>query len=138
MGEAEPKDDYRSEEWMFSTNRAITPGRDNPPDKGFSRIQLPGGELVLLKHLLEAFPNETLGERHVDKFGPNLGVLLKIFDVGDNSTFLSTGTPHPSSPKNTSIPRSAKPRRGLSLGQDPELRLGLDARRPFQGRNFPS
>ena len=53
--------------------------------KGLSRIQLPGGEMVLLKHLLESFPNETLGERHVDKFGPNLGVLLKIFDVGDNS-----------------------------------------------------
>ena len=85
MGEPDPKDDYRSEEWMFSTNRASTPGRDNPPDKGFSRIQLPSGEIVLLKHLLEAFPVQTLGERHVEKFGTNLGVLLKIFDVGDNS-----------------------------------------------------
>ena len=85
MGEPDPKDDYRSEEWMFSTNRAITPGRDNPPEKGLSRIQLPSGEMVLLKHLLETFPNETLGEHHANKFGPNLGVLLKIFDVGDNS-----------------------------------------------------
>ena len=85
MGEPDPKDDYRSEEWMFSTNRAITPGRDNPPDKGFSRIQLPSGEMALLKDLLEAFPNETLGKSHVRKFGTNLGVLLKIFDVGDDS-----------------------------------------------------
>ena len=30
MGEDDPKDDYYSEEWIFSTNRAITPGRDNP------------------------------------------------------------------------------------------------------------
>ncbi len=85
MGEADPKDDFRSEEWIFSTNRAITPGRENPPDKGFSRIQLPSGEVVLLKELLEVFPNETLGKAHVDKFGTNLGVLLKIFDVGEGA-----------------------------------------------------
>ena len=29
MGEADPKDDYRSEEWMFSTNRAVTPTRES-------------------------------------------------------------------------------------------------------------
>ncbi|MBI1926281.1 hypothetical protein HYR99_18800 [Candidatus Poribacteria bacterium] len=85
MGEADPKDDFRSEEWIFSTNRAITPGRENPPDKGFSRIQLPSGEVVLLKELLDVFPNETLGKAHVDKLGTNLGVLLKIFDVGDGA-----------------------------------------------------
>ena len=85
MGEPEPKDDFRSEEWIFSTNRAETPGRDNPPDKGFSRVQLPGGETVLLQDILKAFPEETLGSKHYNKFGPNLGVLLKIFDVGDNA-----------------------------------------------------
>ena len=61
MGEDDPKDDYYSEEWIFSTNRAITPGRDNPPDKGLSRIELPSSEVVLLKALLDAFPEETLG-----------------------------------------------------------------------------
>jgi len=85
LGEPDPKDDFRSEEWMFSTNRAITPGRENPPDKGFSRIQLPSGEIVLLKELLEAFPKETLGEAHFKKFGVNLGILVKIFDVGEDS-----------------------------------------------------
>lgn len=85
MGEPDPKDDFRSEEWIFSTNRAITPGRDNPPDKGFSRIELPSGEITLLQELLNTFPEETLGKKHFDKFGPNLGVLLKIFDVGDDA-----------------------------------------------------
>ena len=47
MGEDNPKDDYYSEEWIFSTNRAITPGRENPPDKGLSRIELPSGEKEL-------------------------------------------------------------------------------------------
>jgi mannose-6-phosphate isomerase len=85
VGEPDPKDDYRSEEWMFSTNRAVTPSRENPPDKGFSRIQLPNGEIVLLKELLEEFPNETLGETHFKKFGATLGILVKIFDVGDDA-----------------------------------------------------
>ena len=69
MGEPDPKDDYYSEEWIFSTNRAITPGRDNPPEKGFSKINLPNGEEVLLKELLDAYPEETLGNAHVEKFG---------------------------------------------------------------------
>ncbi len=85
MNEPDPKDDYRSEEWIFSTNRAITPGRDNPPDKGFSRAELPNGEVVILQELLKAFPDETLGKTHHDKFGANLGILVKIFDVGDDA-----------------------------------------------------
>jgi len=85
VGEPDPKDDFRSEEWIFSTNRAITPGRENPPDKGFSRIQLPSGKIVLLKELLEAFPDETLGKKHFQKFGASLGLLCKIFDVGDDA-----------------------------------------------------
>lgn len=85
LGEPDPRDDFRSEEWIFSSNRAITPSRENPPDKGFSRIQLPSGEIVLLKELLEAFPKETLGEAHYKKYGANLGILVKIFDVGDGA-----------------------------------------------------
>lgn len=85
MGEPNPTDDFRSEEWIFSTNRAITPGRDNPPDKGISRIVLPDGTQALLPELLEAFPKESLGGAHFEKYGPTLGTLLKIFDVGDDT-----------------------------------------------------
>jgi len=85
LGEPDPKDDFRAEEWIFSTNRAITPGRENPPDKGFSRVRLPDGSIILLKEVLEALPNETLGAKHYAKFGASLGVLLKIFDVGDDA-----------------------------------------------------
>ena len=49
------------------------------------RIELPSGEVVLLKALLDAFPEETLGSAHVDKYGTELGVLLKIFDVGEGA-----------------------------------------------------
>lgn len=85
MGEPAPQDDFRSEEWFFSTNRAVTPGRENPPDKGFSRIFLPNGEAVLLHDLLEELPVECLGEAHHKKFGTQLGILVKIFDVGDGA-----------------------------------------------------
>jgi mannose-6-phosphate isomerase len=85
MGEPGPRDDFRSEEWILSTNRAITPGRDNPPDKGFSRIRLADGTVTIITDLLEAFPAETLGEKHVKKYGATLGVLVKIFDVGDGA-----------------------------------------------------
>jgi len=82
VGEKNPRDDYRSEEWIFSTNRAITPGRPNPPTKGISRISLPNGKRVLMTDFLKAFPEETLGKKHFKRFGANLGILVKIFDVG--------------------------------------------------------
>jgi mannose-6-phosphate isomerase len=85
MGEPSPRDDFRSEEWIFSTNRAITPGRDNPPDKGLSRVRLPDGSVRVITELLEAFPAECLGEAHHKRFGPKLGLLVKIFDVGDGA-----------------------------------------------------
>jgi len=85
MGEPSPKDDFRSEEWILSTNRAITPGRDNPPDKGISRVRLADGSVALITELLEAFPVECLGEKHYKRFGATLGVLVKIFDVGDGA-----------------------------------------------------
>ena len=69
----------------FRRTEQSLPGRENPPDKGLSRIELPSGEVVLLKELLDAFPEETLGNAHVAKYGTELGVLLKIFDVGDGA-----------------------------------------------------
>ena len=85
VGEDDPKDDYRSEEWIFSTNRAAPPGRDNPPDLGFSKVQVASGETVNITELLEAFPEECLGAKHHAKYGATLGLLVKIFDVGEGS-----------------------------------------------------
>jgi len=85
VGEKNPRDDFRSEEWIFSTNRAVTPGRPNPPTKGISRVALPGGKRALMTDFLKAFPAETVGKKHYKRFGPNLGILVKIFDVGNGA-----------------------------------------------------
>jgi mannose-6-phosphate isomerase len=85
VGDPSKVDDFYSEEWFFSTNRAITPGRDNPPDKGFSKIRMPSGEIINITQLLEAFPNEVLGKAHAAKYGPTLGLLVKLFDVGEGA-----------------------------------------------------
>lgn len=82
LGEPDPKDDYRSEEWIFSTNRAITPGKHNPPKKGFSQISLGWGTFPI-DLLFREHPKETLGEKHYDKYGTDLAVLMKIYDVGE-------------------------------------------------------
>jgi len=82
LGESNPRDDYRSEEWIFSTNRAVTPGKDNPSKKGFSKIQM-SGLTFTLDLLLNIHPYETIGRKHHERYGAALGVLLKIFDVGE-------------------------------------------------------
>ncbi|GAF71967.1 unnamed protein product [marine sediment metagenome] len=81
-GEENPTDDYRSEDWIFSTNRAITPGKDNPIDKGISRIE-DEGEKILLTDLIETNPLLALGSEHVQKYDKQIGVLLKIFNVAE-------------------------------------------------------
>jgi mannose-6-phosphate isomerase len=85
VGDPATEDDFYSEEWFFSTNRAITPGRENPPDKGFSKITLPSGQTTVITELLEAFPEEVMGKAHVAKYGTKLGLLVKLFDVGDGA-----------------------------------------------------
>jgi len=87
VGEKNPKDDFRSEEWIFSTNTCNPIGVKNkdPEVLGISRIKTPGGEKILITELLEKLPEETLGQAHYEKFGPKLGILVKIFDVGDGA-----------------------------------------------------
>ena len=53
VGDPDEGDDFYSEEWIFSTNRAVTPGRANPPDKGISRIRLRSGDIVRITELLQ-------------------------------------------------------------------------------------
>ena len=78
QGRPEPRDDHFPEEWVGSTTVSRLAGR--PADEGLSRVMLPDGGTVFLRDLIRAFPEAMLGDAHVARFGPELGVLCKILD----------------------------------------------------------
>jgi len=78
QAESNPIDGNFPEEWVGSTTVSRLPGR--PLDEGLSRVALPDGSSVILKELIEAFPQPMLGEQHVARLGPELGVLCKLLD----------------------------------------------------------
>ena len=78
QGQPDPADRNVPEEWVGSTTVSRLPGR--PSDEGLSRIALPDGGAVVLKELIEAFPEAMLGGAHVAHLGAELGVLCKLLD----------------------------------------------------------
>ena len=78
QGQPDPADRNVPEEWVGSTTVSRLPGR--PSDEGLSRIALPDGGAVVLKELIEAFPEAMLGAAHVARLGTELGVLCKLLD----------------------------------------------------------
>lgn len=78
QGQPDPADRNIPEEWVGSTTVSRLPGR--PPDEGLSRVGLPDGSSIVLRDLIEAFPQAMLGEVHAARLGPDLGVLCKLLD----------------------------------------------------------
>jgi len=78
QGQPDPADRNVPEEWVGSTTVSRLPGR--PPDEGLSKVGLPDGSNIVLKDLIEAFPQAMLGEAHAARLGPDLGVLCKLLD----------------------------------------------------------
>jgi mannose-6-phosphate isomerase len=74
-----PADGHYPEDWIASTTRANNRGRENQKEEGLSTIQIEG-QKILLKDLFSDFPEETLGTRHAQKYGPNTQFLLKFLD----------------------------------------------------------
>lgn len=79
-GEPQPEDTNFPEDWVGSTTVTRLPGR--PADEGLSRVLPPNGSSVLLKMLIETFPEIMLGKAHVARYGAELGVLCKLLDAG--------------------------------------------------------
>ncbi len=78
QGKPQPEDGHFPEEWVGSTTTSRLPGR--PPDEGLSRVLQQDGSTVVLKSLIEAFPEAMLGQAHVARHGAELGVLSKLLD----------------------------------------------------------
>ncbi len=79
QGRAHAEDGFFPEDWVGSTTLTRLPGR--PPEEGLSRVALADGTSVLLKGLIEAFPETMLGSAHVRRHGAELGVLCKLLDA---------------------------------------------------------
>ncbi len=78
QGKPHPQDAHFPEEWVGSTTVTRLAGR--PPDEGLSRVMLPNGSAVVLKSLIETFPEAMLGKAHAARQGKELGVLCKLLD----------------------------------------------------------
>jgi mannose-6-phosphate isomerase len=76
-GLPERSDDWWSEDWIGSctcANNADPAGRS----QGLSSIQLPGVGAVTLKEVVEALPEQMVGARFAERWGPTTGVLVKL------------------------------------------------------------
>lgn len=75
-------DDHFPEEWLMSTVQARNTGREQIVE-GPSRV---AGTDLMLKDLIEAYPEEMLGKAHVSAWGTSPGVLVKLLDAAERLT----------------------------------------------------
>lgn len=82
-GISDPKDSRYPEEWMMSiisTNRNAD--RQHIQDEGLSKLDIPDRD-ISLRQLVEEKPVDFLGEKHVERFGRQTGVLVKLIDTAE-------------------------------------------------------
>jgi len=73
----ERSDDWWSEDWVGS----CTCANNTDPDgrsQGLSSVRLAGGGAITLRQLIEALPDEMVGRRFAERWGPITGVLVKL------------------------------------------------------------
>jgi mannose-6-phosphate isomerase len=70
-------DDWWSEDWVGSCTCANNTGPDGQ-SQGLSTVELPDGGTVTLKQIVEALPEEMVGARFAERWGPITGVLVKL------------------------------------------------------------
>lgn len=78
-GSEHPADSNFPEDWIASLTRAVNPGREYIKEEGLSYVSY-RGERVLLKSLIEMYPEEILGKQHYNRFGIAPSFLLKLLD----------------------------------------------------------
>lgn len=81
MNRADAGDTHFPEEWVCSTVQARNPGDRFAEGEGLSLIAAGLPEPVTLKSVIESFPEEMLGKRHVQKHGSNAALLVKLLDT---------------------------------------------------------
>jgi len=76
-GLPERPDDWWSEDWVGSCTCANNAGPDGRA-QGLSAVELPRAGTVTLKEVIEALPEEMVGARFAETWGPITGVLVKL------------------------------------------------------------
>ncbi|HUB42259.1 MAG TPA: hypothetical protein VMA72_25690 [Streptosporangiaceae bacterium] len=71
------EDDWWSEDWVGSCTEANNADPDGNA-QGMSSIDLPGFGSVTLQEVIRALPEEMVGARFAERFGPIPGVLVKL------------------------------------------------------------
>ena len=78
-GRAVAVDSHFPEDWIASTTIAANIGREYLINEGLTLVNI-NNESILLKTLLELFPEEILGREHFKKYGANMQFLTKYLD----------------------------------------------------------
>ncbi|MCM3764170.1 type I phosphomannose isomerase catalytic subunit [Neobacillus niacini] len=78
-GAENPLDSHFPEEWMISVVSSRTIGRE---DDGLSKLDIPNADITL-KEIIQENPSEFLGKKHVERFGDQTGVLVKLIDSAE-------------------------------------------------------
>jgi len=78
-GVHDPKDSHFPEEWMISIVSSRTVGRE---DDGLNKLDIPDMDITL-KEVVDENPEQYLGKAHVEKFGNQTGVLVKLIDSAE-------------------------------------------------------
>lgn len=73
-------DEHFPEDWVGSAIVANNPNRTKNVHEGLSHVCSPGGEIQSLASLLKQNSEGILGAKHTEKYGMNLGVLIKLLD----------------------------------------------------------
>ena len=80
------EDSFFPEEWVGSTVQAVNPGDHFKAGEGLTLISNDLARPVTLKSVIEAFPEEMLGTRHVKAHGTNAALLAKLLDTATRLT----------------------------------------------------
>ena len=70
-------DDWWSEDWVGSCTEANNDGPDGHA-QGLSWVDLPDIGAIALRDIVEALPEEMVGARFAERWGPTTGVLVKL------------------------------------------------------------
>jgi len=80
QGKPDPADSHFPEDWVGSATRAVNPGREHIANEGIGTAQSVDGAVYTMDELYTAAPEKALGAAHVDAFGAQPYLLVKLLD----------------------------------------------------------